>query len=202
MEGKLNEIRSGFALGMKEDSAMFGLTKAGLVGRISNMKLSKSIEKALNQQINLEMVAAYSYLSSSAWFDSENLKGFAKWMAIQREEELDHAQRLISYLLDRGGKLNLEAVAKPKTNFKSVMEVFESALASEEKNTKSIHKLYKLAIDESDYSTQSFLKWFIDEQVEEERIMNDAIGMLQHAGDDRSALLVLDQQMGQRPPEA
>ena len=82
------------------------------------------------------------------------------------------------------------------------MEVFQAALRSEENNTASIHALYKLAVDEGDYPTQSFLKWFIDEQVEEERTMNDAIGMLEHAGDDRSALLVLNQQMGQRTPEA
>jgi len=165
------------------------------------MKLSPTIEKALNQQINQEMAAAYSYLAASAWLDSDNLKGFAKWMEIQRTEELEHARRIIAFLHDRGGKLKLEAVAQPKSDFGSVMEVFQAALASEENNTRSIHQLYKLAIDENDYPTQSFLKWFIDEQVEEERIMNDAIGLLEHAGQDRSALLVLNQQLGSRTPE-
>lgn len=166
------------------------------------MKLNPTIENALNHQINQEMAAAYSYLAASAWLDSDNLKGFAKWMEIQREEELEHARRIISFLHDRGGRLNLEAVAKPKSDFGSVMEVFQAALVSEENNTQSIHKLYKLATEENDYATQSFLKWFIDEQVEEERAMNDAIGLLEHAGNDRSALLVLNQQLGQRTPEA
>lgn len=162
------------------------------------MQLSDTIEAALNKQINQEMAAAYSYLAASSWFEAENFSGFAQWMAIQRQEELEHAQKFITYLLDRGGRVRLEAVNKPKDEFESVKAVFHHALSNEENNTRAIHDLYKLAVEEKDYSTQSFLKWFIDEQVEEEKVMHDAIGMLEHAGDDRSALLVLNQQMGQR----
>jgi len=165
------------------------------------MELSQSIEAALNKQINQEMAAAYSYLAASSWLEAENFSGFANWMNVQRQEELEHAQKFLTYLLDRGGRVNLEAVAKPKAEFDSVMAVFQHALKSEENNTRSIHELYKRAVEEKDYSTQSFLKWFIDEQVEEEKIMHDALGMLEHAGDDRSALLVLNQQMGQRPAD-
>lgn len=165
------------------------------------MKLKNSLEKALNQQVNQEMAAAYAYLAASAWFESENLSGFAQWMEIQRQEELAHAQRLIDYLHDRGGKLELEAVAKPKSDFQTIMAVFQEALSSEENNTRSIHDLYQLSVEENDYATQSFLKWFIDEQVEEESTMHDMIGLLEHAGDDRSALLVLNEQVGKRPTE-
>ncbi|MFP4352312.1 MAG: ferritin [Puniceicoccaceae bacterium] len=164
------------------------------------MKLSDSIEKELNRQINQEMSAAYAYLATSAWFESENLTGFSKWMAVQRAEELEHAQRLITYLLDRGGHLKLEAVECPRPEFGTVMEAYQAALASEENNTRSIHALYELAVEEKDYSTQSFLKWFIDEQVEEESTMHEMIGLLEHAGDDRSALLVLNDQVGRRAP--
>ena len=164
------------------------------------MKLNGSIEKELNRQINQEMSAAYAYLAASAWFESENLTGFSKWMAVQRTEELEHAQRLIDYLHDRGGQLKLEAVERPRSDFGSIMEAFQSALASEENNTRSIHELYHLAVEEKDYSTQSFLKWFIDEQVEEESTMHEMIGLLEHAGDDRSALLVLNDQVGKRDP--
>lgn len=165
------------------------------------MKLKTSLEKALNQQVNQEMAAAYSYLSASAWFESENLSGFAHWMEIQRQEELEHARRLIDYLHDRGGKLELEAIAKPKADFETIMAVFQEALSSEENNTRSIHELYQLSVDENDYATQSFLKWFIDEQVEEESTMHEMIGLLEHAGDDRSALLVLNEHVGKRPVE-
>ena len=162
------------------------------------MRLSKKIETALNKQINQEMSAAYAYLAASAWFESENYDGFAKWMGVQRSEELEHAQKFITYLLDRGGRLDLAAVEKPKGAYKKPIEVFNAALKSEENNTRSIHELYKLAIDEADYATQSFLKWFIDEQVEEEKIMHDAIGLLEHADDNPSALLVLNERFGAR----
>ncbi|MFO7726321.1 MAG: ferritin [Oceanipulchritudo sp.] len=165
------------------------------------MKLDSKIEEALNGQVNQEMSAAYGYLAASAWFEAENFSGFAHWMELQRQEELGHAARLIKYLQDRGGKLELEAIKKPRTNFDSVMDVFKEALASEEANTDSIHALYQLAVDKRDYSTQSFLKWFIDEQVEEESIMQEMIGLLKHAGSDPSALLVLNDQVGKRTPE-
>jgi ferritin len=165
------------------------------------MKLDSKIEEALNGQVNQEMSAAYGYLAASAWFDSENFSGFAHWMELQRQEELGHAGRLIKYLLDRGGKLKLEAIKKPRTSFYSVMDVFQEALASEEANTESIHALFQLSVDKRDYSTQSFLKWFIDEQVEEESTMQEMIGLLKHAGDDPSALLVLNDQVGKRTPE-
>jgi ferritin len=165
------------------------------------MQLDKQIETALNAQINQEMNAAYNYLASFAWFEEANLEGFAGWMMTQRQEELVHARKLIDYLHDRGGRLKLAAVDRPKAEFAGVKQVFEAALDHERANTESIHKLFALASEKNDYSTQSFLKWFIDEQVEEEKIMHDALGMLEHAGDDRSALLVLNQQFGQRPAE-
>ena len=162
------------------------------------MKLDPKIEAALNQQVNQEMAAAYNYLAAFAWFEAQNLKGFATWMMIQREEELEHARKFIDYLMDRGGRLKLAAVKEPKSDFQSVLDVFKASLAAEEQNTRAIHALYKLAMEVDDYPTQSYLKWFIDEQVEEEKIMHDALGMLEHAGEDRSALLVLNQQFGQR----
>lgn len=162
------------------------------------MKLSPAIQDALNQQINQEMNAAYNYLAAFAWLQNDNLEGFADWMMVQRTEELAHASKLIAYLLDRGGSLDLAALDKPQGKFKNVMEVFKAALKSEQTNTQMIHELYQLALDEKDFATQSFLLWFINEQVEEEKTMNDAIGLLEHAGDDRSALLVLNQQFGSR----
>lgn len=125
------------------------------------MKLDSKIEETLNGQVNQEMSAAYGYLSASAWFESENFAGFAHWMELQRQEELSHAARLIKYMQDRGGKLELEAIKKPRTDFGSVMDVFEEALTSEETNTQSIHALYQLSVDKRDYSTQSFLKWLL-----------------------------------------
>lgn len=160
--------------------------------------LNTPIEQALNKQINHEMNAAYNYMAMAAYFEQKNLSGFSSWMIHQREEELEHAMRLYQFVLDRGGEVDLEAVDKPKKDFQSVREVFERSLELEQINTEAINQLYKLAVELDDYATQSHLQWFIDEQVEEEKIMNEVLGLLDLAGEDRSALLALNHQLGQR----
>ena len=73
-----------------------------------------------------------------------------------------------------------------------------AALEQEKQNTASIHDLYKLAQSLNDFATQSHLQWFLDEQVEEEKIFDEALALLDMAGDDASALLMLNEKLGQR----
>ena len=165
------------------------------------MAINEQIETAINKQINHELTAAYSYLAMVVYFETINLSGFALWMRKQHEEELAHAGRLFQYLLDRGGKVDLESIPKPLAEFDSVADVFESALAMEQKNTAAINAVYALAKEHNDYATQSHLQWFLDEQVEEEKLMDETLGLVRFAGDDKSALLTLNNQMAQRPDE-
>jgi len=160
--------------------------------------LSKKIEAGLNKQINHETNAWYQYLAMAAWFENANWTGFARWMKVQAGEELEHMNRLFEFVHDRGGKVELEQVGKPSGSFKSAREVFTRAAELERQNTKSIHALYAAAVEEKDYATQSHLKWFIDEQVEEEKITREIEGLLEMAGDDQSALLMLNRQLGDR----
>lgn len=160
--------------------------------------LSKKIETLLNKQINHELTAAYNYLAMQAWFESANLAGFATWMRHQATEELQHGMKLFTFLNDRGGNVKLETVEKPTTGYKTPKEVFARAAELEQTNTRSIHELYAAAIEEKDYATQSCLKWFIDEQVEEEKTTKEISALLEMAGDSKSALLHLNAQFGQR----
>ncbi|MBI1373577.1 MAG: ferritin [Phycisphaera sp.] len=160
--------------------------------------LDPKIEAALNRQINHEMAAAYNYLAMSAWFEHGNLTGFASWMMSQRLEELTHAQKLLQYVLDRGGQIELDAVEKPKNDFADVHEVFALALEMEKENTETINDLYVMANELGDYATQSHLQWFLDEQVEEEKTFDEIKSLLEMAGDDRSALLYLNDKLGAR----
>ena len=163
--------------------------------------IDPEIEKAINSQINQELGAAHNYLAMSAYFDAKNLDGFATWMRVQHEEEQAHAMRLFRYLLDRGGKLDLDSIAKPVAEFESTMEVFKKALSQEVSNTKSINNLYELATLHNDHATKSHLQWFLDEQVEEESTIEEIIGLLELAGSDTSALLFLNDKLGSRQPE-
>lgn len=160
--------------------------------------LSDKMAAALNKQMNYEMSAAHAYLAMGAHFQRANLAGFASWMMKQHQEEIAHAMKLFGYILDRGGKVELEGIVKPQIDFASVREVFKKSLELEKSNTALINDLFMLAVESRDYATQSHLKWFLDEQVEEEKIMHEVLGLLEIAGDDRAALLTLNRQLSER----
>ncbi|MBI5396856.1 MAG: ferritin [Verrucomicrobia bacterium] len=160
--------------------------------------LSKKIEKALNKQINHEFHTTYNYLAISAWFASRNLPGFAHWMNIQSAEERTHALKFIGFVVDRGGRVELEAVGKPASDFRSAKDAIAAALKLEQATTALINALFALAVEEKDYATQSALKWFVDEQVEEEKSVGEVLGKLEMAGDSKGTLLMLDHQAAKR----
>lgn len=161
--------------------------------------MHKEIASAINQQINHEFNAAYAYLGMSSYFDDVNLAGFASWCKAQYEEEVIHAMRLYDYLQDRGGKVLLGAIAAPSADYNSHKEVFTTALTLEQQNTSAINDLYMLATKLNDHATISHLQWFIDEQVEEEKSINDIIALIDMAGKDINAIFYLNDKLGQRP---
>jgi ferritin len=154
--------------------------------------LSKTMQDALNEQINKELFSAYLYLSMSAYFESIHLPGSAKWMRAQHDEEHLHANKFFDYVNDRGGRVTLKAIDAPQVEFKSPLAAWEMVLEHERKVTASIHRLYEVALAEKDYATQSMLKWFIDEQVEEEKNATLMVERFKQAGDHPSTLLLLD----------
>lgn len=160
--------------------------------------LSKTIEAALNEQIKNEFYSAYLYLSMSAYCETKNMPGFANWMFQQYEEENAHAMRLFKFLNDRGGKVLLKAIDQPPSEFHSPLSLFENVLDHEQKVTGMIHDLYALAVKENDYATQVEMQWFIAEQVEEEKNAGDVVEQLKLADDNKTALLMLDRELGSR----
>ena len=160
--------------------------------------LHSRIEDALNKQINLEFSASYIYLGMALFMDAKHLSGFASWTVAQSDEERTHARRLLRYMLDRNGNVQLESIPQPKIDYGSINEVFNASLEQEKSNTQSINALYALANELDDYATQAHLKWFLDEQVEEEKTITDILGRLELAGDDKTAILILDQALSER----
>lgn len=165
------------------------------------MSLTSEIQAELNKQINLEFASAYTYLSMVAYFEHRSLNGFGHWMRLQYQEENDHAMKLYDFVQDRGGRVVLEAIEKPVQDFTSPLDAFEQSLAHERKVSASIHDIYGLAHDKKDYATVAFLKWFVDEQVEEEKNAAEMVDRLKLAGENPNALLLLDSQAGARSPE-
>jgi len=163
--------------------------------------LSKEVEKAINNQIKNEYYSSYIYLSMAAYCESINMQGFAKWMRTQSDEEMKHAMRLFDYVIDRDGRVVLQSIPKPPLEFGSLAKIFQQVLDHEREVTSLINKLYELAINDNDHATAVELQWFISEQVEEEKSAKDILGKLKLAGDDPSALLILDRQLSERAVE-
>ncbi|RME80811.1 MAG: ferritin [Caldilineae bacterium] len=164
--------------------------------------LSKKLQDAINEQINAELYSAYVYLSMAAYFEDQNLPGFAHWMRLQHDEEQVHAMKLFDFLVDRGARVVLKAIDAPPVEFESPLQVFEAALEHERKVTGLINDLYGLALEEGDYPTQVLLQWFISEQVEEEKSADDIVQQLRLVGDYPPGLLMLDREMAARQPES
>ena len=160
--------------------------------------ISKKIEEALNAQINAEFWSAYLYLSMSANFAVKGNPGFANWFNIQFKEEQDHAQIFIKYLLSRGGKVVLSPIEAVKTEWESPLDAYKDTLEHEKKVTSMINNLYALARAENDYATQSMLKWFIDEQVEEEETAQGLIDSLTMIKDNGFGIYMLDKELSAR----
>jgi ferritin len=159
------------------------------------------MQAAMNRQINAELHSAYLYLAMAAYFEHENLPGFAHWMRLQANEELAHALKFFDFIVERRGRVLLEPVGAVPTEWASPLAVFENALAHEQKVTGLIHGLVNLAVEERDHASDSFLQWFVDEQVEEEASADAVVQQLKLAGDSGVALLILDRELGARQAE-
>lgn len=160
--------------------------------------MDKKLYQAINEQINKEWFSAYLYLSMAAYFDANNLPGFAQWMKKQAKEEYGHGEKFYEFLNDRGQAVSLKAIAQPETNFTSVAEVWQKTLAHEKTVTASINALYALAKETGDTAAEVLLHWFITEQVEEEKNATTVIETLKQLKGEGPALIMLDRELGKR----
>ena len=164
--------------------------------------MNEKIQKAFNEQINAEMFSSYLYLSMSAWLESEGFKGMAHWMRMQVQEEDAHAKKFIDFINQRDGRVLLSAIDAPKTEWSDPLEVFKDALEHERKVSALINALVDLSLSEKDHASNSFLQWFVNEQVEEEASAQEIRDNLKLASNKGMALLMIDRELGQRPVPA
>lgn len=160
--------------------------------------LKEKMLKALNSQVNAEMYSSYLYLGMEAYFQSISLAGFAGWMRGQVQEELFHGMKIYDYICERGGRVALDTIKKPDSNWKSPLLAFKHILKHEQLVTGLINDLMDLAIAEKDHATQNFLQWFVAEQVEEESGVGEIVDKLTLIKDDTSGLFFLDAELGKR----
>lgn len=164
--------------------------------------LQDRVEDALNDQINAELYSEYLYLAMAAYFEDESLEGFASWMRAQAAEERAHAMRLYDYVIDRDGRVRLDAIEGPPADWDSATDAFEDAYEHEVHISERIDDLVATAREADDNATETMLQWFVEEQVEEEATAQGIVDRLRRVGEDGTGLLMLDQELGQRGGEA
>jgi ferritin len=160
--------------------------------------IDKRMEDAINEQINWELYSAYLYFSMAAYFDSVNLKGFSSWMRVQAMEEQTHVKRFYDFLTSRGGRVLFSDIKAPETEWKSPLDAFEETLRHEQIVTGRINDLVDLSLELKDHATNSFLRWFVDEQVEEEESVDEVIQSLRLNENNPGGLFMIDKELAAR----
>ncbi len=160
--------------------------------------LDEKLRQALNDQMNYEFYAAHSYLAMAAYCSHESLDGFANFFLVQAEEERFHGMKIYNFINVLGERVSIQALPEPNNEFHSVLDAFEKGLAQEKEVTKKIYHLSDLALDAREHATINFLKWFIEEQIEEEDLFDGIIQKLKRIDDDSNAFFMLDNEFSKR----
>ena len=160
--------------------------------------ISQRLLNELNKQINFEFYSAHIYLAMAAYCAAEDFDGFANFFTVQAEEEKFHAMKFYNYVNEMNGRVVLEGMPDPQNDYKSLLDAFEVSYAHEKIVTSKIYNLTDIATEEREHATISLLKWFIDEQVEEEATFSGIIKKLQRIKDDPASLYMLDTQLAAR----
>ncbi len=156
------------------------------------MKISKNMQKALNNQISLEASASNSYLSMASWCDVTGYEGGAGFFYAQSEEERTHMLKFIHYLNNLGLSAVIPATKLPASNFKSLESILKTALKNEQTVTAAIHKMVEISQKDKDHSTYAFLEWFVNEQVQEETKFETILQKFDLIGRDKLAINEID----------
>lgn len=160
--------------------------------------MNHKTEQAFNEQIRHELQSDYLYLSMAAWFHSKGLDGMSHWMKLQAKEEFTHAMKFFDHICDRGGKVTLLALEKPRSEWNTPADAFAEAYKHELLITEKINALVKLAAGEADYAATPLLNWFVNEQIEEEAQTQKISDQLAKIGSSGAGLIMLDKELGKR----
>lgn len=160
--------------------------------------MKEQLMNTLNEQMNFEFYSAHVYMAMAAYCSGESLDGFANFFLVQAEEERFHAMKIYKYLNDRDYRATLAAMPEPKNDYTSTLDAFEHAFEHEKQNTKKFYHLADLALDAREHATMYFLKWFVDEQVEEEALFSTIIAKLKRIETDSNAFYNLDAEFATR----
>jgi ferritin heavy chain len=143
-------------------------------------------EAGINKQINLELYASYVYQSMYFYFDRDDiaLPGFAKFFNDSSKEEREHAEILMKFQNQRGGRIVLQDIKKPERDeWGSGLEAMQAALALEKSVNQSLLDLHAIADSKKDPQMCDMIESnYLTEQVEAIKQIGDYITRLKRVG--------------------
>ena len=160
--------------------------------------MNATVFTAINEQINSEFQASYTYLAMAGFCDREKFPGASQWLRMQSDEERQHGMKLFDFVLARDGAVELKAIDRPNVAFESLAAVFEKALENEQKVTVQINSLYELCFKEKAFAEMTELQWCLTEQVEEEKSAREIVAKFRLVKNDPAAILDMDRELGSR----
>jgi len=140
--------------------------------------ISDRMSKALVEQIGVELGAHQRYLGIAIHFERQSLDRFGKLFRKQSVEEAGHAQKIIDFLVDAGVEFALPALKSAPTTYPSAAAAMKATLESEQAVTARFEAMAAAALEAHDATTFQFLQWFIEEQVEEERMAQRLVDLV------------------------
>lgn len=162
------------------------------------MKITTTMKKQLNEQIELEANASSAYLAMASWAEMTGYDGAANYFYAQSDEERIHMLKIVKYMNTVGVGATIPKTNQPLDTFKSLEMLIKSALQNERTVTKAIHKMVKTAQKDDDHATYDFLSWFVKEQIHEEAQFEALLQKFDIIGRDNIAVNEIDKIMASK----
>jgi len=156
------------------------------------------IKKELEASIEREAYSWYLYKGIGIWAKLKGFEGTARFAFKQAQEEAQHMEKFIEFALDRNIEIELPPISQPSFRKGTLKELFMQAYQQEKSVTKGIHEFYEKALQNGDHATAIFLQWFIMEQVEEERQIEEILQVIEQCGMEPPGLYLADRAIGER----
>ncbi|MBT2680466.1 ferritin [Bacillus sp. ISL-35] len=159
--------------------------------------MNEELQSLFNDLIQLEHVSSTLYLAMSAAMARQNYTGIAHWLRLQSEEERTHMLTLVDFVVDRDGTVQINSIPAQPTDFGTPLETFQKVLSHEQFVTNTYRQAYNY-VNPIDPQAALIVQDLLREQIDEEAQAKTIIDRLKLAGNNPSAILLIDQELGAR----
>lgn len=167
--------------------------------------LKDEVVDIINKQIKMEAQSSATYLAMAAWCDMNGYDNCADFFYKQSDQERSHQMKFFHYLVDMECSAISPSVGESQHEFDKLRSVFEKTMEMEIAVTDSIHDMVRLCRQVGDIATEEFLRWFVQEQIEEEYIARRCLELFEVLGEDKIALGMIEERISTiqyNPPAA